>query len=386
MAKTVSFRNFGSWTRWLFMSCVVLLLTACPTLEQDQDPASTDGDGTYKFRGETYAEFSIFWATDRRQTGDSNPKTMFAGDRGPGSLVYGTSTISVPNDHKIGEIERPRFWRFTIGDDPEKYMVVLPGETEILEEDPWFEKVRDRAVDGERTAFVFIHGYNTTFEEAALRTAQIGYDLKFPGAPILYSWPSKGESGLRAYATDEGNVRWTKGRLIEFLKDIHARSGADQITLIAHSMGGRLLGNALEILAQTTFDGGEMPFNEIILSAPDIDADVFISQIMPAMRKLAKGQTLYASSNDWALRFVADVLRDGKPRAGYSGDQIVVEKGLDTIDATEVRTDFWRHTDLSSRPVLTDIYELISYSKRAGERQYLQEQKTKDGVFWRLPP
>ena len=39
--------------------------------------------------------------------------------------------------------------------------------------------------------FVFVHGYNVTFEGAAQRTAQIAYDLKFSGAPIFYSWPSQ---------------------------------------------------------------------------------------------------------------------------------------------------------------------------------------------------
>jgi esterase/lipase superfamily enzyme len=36
-----------------------------------------------------------------------------------------------------------------------------------------------------KDAFVFIHGYNVSFEDAARRTGQFAYDLKFVGAPIF---------------------------------------------------------------------------------------------------------------------------------------------------------------------------------------------------------
>jgi len=44
----------------------------------------------------------------------------------------------------------------------------------------------------EQEAFIFIHGFNVTFKDAARRTAQIAHDLNFQEAPIMYSWPSKG--------------------------------------------------------------------------------------------------------------------------------------------------------------------------------------------------
>ena len=37
------------------------------------------------------------------------------------------------------------------------------------------------------------------------RTAQIAYDLKFEGAPIVYSWPS--QEGLLSYTVDENERR-----------------------------------------------------------------------------------------------------------------------------------------------------------------------------------
>ncbi|MEH2287310.1 alpha/beta hydrolase [Nostoc sp.] len=41
-------------------------------------------------------------------------------------------------------------------------------------------------------ALIFIHGYNISFEAAALRGAQLGCDLKIPSVRMaFYSWPSK---------------------------------------------------------------------------------------------------------------------------------------------------------------------------------------------------
>ena len=51
-------------------------------------------------------------------------------------------------------------------------------------------------------ALVFVHGFNTTFDNALFRTAQIAYDLKFDGAPFVYSWPSQGQVGFQDYSYD----------------------------------------------------------------------------------------------------------------------------------------------------------------------------------------
>ena len=51
-------------------------------------------------------------------------------------------------------------------------------------------------------ALVFVHGFNTSFEHALYRTAQIAYNIKFDGAPFLYSWPSKGALSSQDYSYD----------------------------------------------------------------------------------------------------------------------------------------------------------------------------------------
>ena len=91
-------------------------------------------------------------------------------------------------------------------------------------------------------AFVFVHGYNVTFEDAARWTAQITYDLGFDGAPTFYSWPSRGS--VPAYTIDEQNIEWTQSNLRRFLEDFFTRSQAQNVYLIAHSIGNRALTRA----------------------------------------------------------------------------------------------------------------------------------------------
>src|SRR5207245_2644693 len=75
----------------------------------------------------------------------------------------------------------------------------------------------------QRKAFVFVHGFNNSFEDAARRTAQIYHDVEFDGVPLFYSWPSKGK--LRDYSYDTNNADQAVGYLKAFLQDLAGRGG-----------------------------------------------------------------------------------------------------------------------------------------------------------------
>jgi esterase/lipase superfamily enzyme len=139
-------------------------------------------------------------------------------------------------------LESPVFLKLEYVEDPKKH-VVLRGVTEQSLE-AFYRNLRqtiqsERAGKEVKQALVFIHGFNVSFEDAARRTAQLMYDLKFKGAPIFYSWPS--QRAFLDYAVDETNVEWTVPHLEQFLHEIAANSGAEKIYLIAHSMGNRCL-------------------------------------------------------------------------------------------------------------------------------------------------
>ena len=204
--------------------------------------------------------------------------------------------------------------------------------------------------------------------------------MKFDGAPIFYSWPS--QEGLLAYTVDETNVAWTVPHLKEFLLGVARQAGAKSVHLVAHSMGNRALTSALRELA-LEFKADCPRFHEVVLTAPDIDADVFRRDLAPAIVGVADRVTLYASSNDEAL--AASKAIHGYRRAGDSGNDVVVVPGVDTVDVSEVDTSFIGHSYYgSNRTVLADLFELIHGSKPPDQRKWLRSMQAGAQTYWKF--
>jgi esterase/lipase superfamily enzyme len=302
---------------------------------------------------------------------------MYGGDRG--ELELGTCEVSVPKDHQVGTLESPSVLRLEFRQDPERHVVLLGVHPQPDRE--FYADLR-KCVEqtARKEAFVFIHGYNVGFEKAVRRTAQIAYDLKFKGAPIVYSWPS--QEGLLSYTVDETNVAWTVPHLKDFLLGVAQQSGATSVHLIAHSMGNRALTSALRELALE--HKAECPrFHEVVLTAPDIDADVFRRDLAPAIVGMADRVTLYASSNDEAL--MASRAVHGYRRAGDSGNAMVVVTGVDTVDVSEVDTSLIGHSYYGSNTtVLADLFELVQGSKPPDQRKWLRAMRLGALKYWKF--
>lgn len=322
-----------------------------------------------------YATVRVFYATDRNLTGSPDPREMFGAGRS--GLTYGTSEVSIPRDHRMGELESPSIWRLEFREDPKKHVILL--NTSVTSEDQFFSDVADRVRSSSASsAFLFVHGYNVTFEDAARRTAQMTYDLGFDGAPVFYSWPSQGRTS--AYTVDEQNIEWSQTNLKGFLEDFFTRSESKNVYLIAHSMGNRALSRAIVSLLEEQPHLGER-LKEVILTAPDIDAEVFKRDIAPALTETGRPVTLYASSSDLAL--LASKRVHGYARAGDSGEGLVVVAGMETIDATAVDTSLLGHSYFAeATSVLSDIFYLIRDSTRADQRFGLRPVDGNDGRYW----
>lgn len=172
----------------------------------------------------------------------------------------------------------------------------------------------------------------------------------------------------------------TVRHLKQFLSDVAARSGARQVSLIAHSMGNRALTSALRDLSFLP-EETRPDFREVILTAPDVDADLFKSDIAPAIVKTARRVTLYASSNDRALAYSKTV--HGYPRAGDSGRQLLVLPGIDTIDVSAVDTSLLGHSYYGSNDtVLADLFDLLHEGKSPDQRKWLSPQEFGAMKYW----
>ena len=321
-----------------------------------------------------YDVVEVFYATHRKPTGAPDPINYYGGARGP--LVYGKAFVSVPRDRPAGSLPKPSFWRAEFRTDPNRHIIltnVKPSDSA----DVFFTEVGDRvAASGRKEVFVFIHGFNNSFQAGAERAAQLAADLSLDGAPILYSWPSKGS--VLAYKADEqeAEVDSQIADLAGFLDDVAKRSGASRIHLIAHSMGNRFLLKAMNQLAERPAPV-RPAFDEIVLAAPDVGVDDF-QRHWPEIRRLGGRFTLYASKRDKALLLsgqIHNMQRIGDAR------KVVISDGLQTVETTAASSGLLGHTDFAGT-ALDDFRGLIWYSLTPDKRCVLQTDEAGGQTFW----
>ncbi len=331
---------------------------------------------------------NVYFATDRQPApGAQGPSKRFTGDRNSDPypdgqyLITGFVKVSIPPVHKAGELERPvKLWYWEAKENEQEHIVLK--ELQVIKGDDFYAALRKeyaRLPLNERSAFVFIHGFETSFDDAAYRTAQIAYDLNFEGVPMMYSWPSK--DNLLAYATDRATTEWSWRHLQYFLERVARESGARRIHLIAHSMGNQLLVNALDGL-------GRQPeikplFDNVIMAAPDIDAKTFTDRNWAAIRDAAKRFTLYASDDDWALKLSRHV--NEFARLGEAGGTLVVVPGLDTVDATGIDTNQLGHSYYHCKKLMDDLQQMMAKGLAPLERKLRDRRKGELG-YWEFPP
>ncbi len=324
-----------------------------------------------------YIEIPVSFATDRNDTKDSDLNERFGGKRA--ELQYGRTIVSIPYTHKLGEIERPSYWKLEFSEDPKKHVMIQSLQKQ--NKDDFFNQMKERIAKNGKSTFLFVHGYNVSFADAAMRTAQITFDLRFSGEPVFYSWPSQGST--TGYTVDEANIEWARLNMKNFLRDYLTRTEADDVYLVAHSMGNRGLTKALIELMNENPELKDK-ITEVILAAPDIDADVFRRDIAPQMvQKIAKPITLYVSSDDLAL--IASRKVHGSKRAGDAGKGVVIVKGVETIDASGVDTSFLSHSYFATtKTIIEDILDLMKSGKRAPDRETLERVSRENVIYWKV--
>jgi esterase/lipase superfamily enzyme len=295
---------------------------------------------------------------------------------------YGIAKVSIPEDHRMGEIERPSWLKLEFSEDPAKHFVLM--NIDAFDRNSFVNTLRQSVANSKASdLLLFIHGYNTSFEDAAIRTAQIAYDLQFPGQTILYSWPS--EAKLEGYTADENNIDWTLPHFEEFLNLLLTSVGADMVNTIAHSMGNRIMVRALDRLNYSTLPEHTAKLRNVIFAAPDIDAATF-KQFVKQFNQKADRLTLYASSNDKALKASMSV-HGGYPRAGIAGADITIVDGLDTIDASDVDTSFMGHSYFGdNRSIISDIFYLIKHGFSPSNRSGLKPKTIQNLGYWFFQP
>ena len=335
--------------------------------------------GPVTFSEPDYAVTRVLFATDRNLSGEAAPGRIFGTDRA--ELRYGACRVSIPRDHRMGHLESPSLWKLQIHADPTKHVTLIDVE-QVSRDQLLAEISRHVGESQSHSALLFVHGYNVTFEDAARRTAQIAYDLAIDSVPMFYSWPSQGTK--IGYTIDEQMSEWSEPHFRAVLSDLLQLPQIEKLFLIAHSMGNRAVTKMVGALLAGRPDL-QPRLAEVILTAPDIDAEVFTRDIAPLMTRTNCAITLYASSEDKAL-MASKLVHKGR-RAGDSTGGIVPIQGIETIDASRVDTGLVGHSYFAERvSVIADIFNLVGNGQRAARRFGLQPIDTPAGKYWAFKP
>ncbi len=313
--------------------------------------------GAYEQKEEDVARVDIWFGTNRSESrrGTFGPKRA-------NQTSYGRCSVIVPKDRRIGSLgDRNWITRLLRGDDR-----VRLSSTSLMDADSFWLALSESTQaleDRHRTGLVFIHGYNTSFVDAAHQTAQLKVDLDHIGPAAFFSWPSMGK--LLGYTADEATIQASEAALQKFLADFSERTGVTTVNIIAHSMGNRALLRAMNTIAQNASAANFVPFGQIFLAAPDVDADVFknLAVVYPA---LCERTTMYVANNDRAIG--ASRRLHNFHRAGLAPPVTVID-GIDTVDASNVNIGLLGHGYVAEvRDLLADIFELLQRNTPPEER------------------
>lgn len=344
------------------------------------DRASARPVAAEKFASADAVEIVTYYATNRKRGAETaSPSETYANERG-GTLSFGRAVVSIPRAHTPGTVERPQLWKFERTPDASKHFIlksVAPLATDAARSD----MANHLKAAPEKSLLVFVHGYNNGFEDAALRTAQLAYDLQFPGIPFFYSWPSANR--VRAYLQDEETARLSEGVFESVLRELSALP-VQSIYIVAHSMGNRVVGHGLQRYVNA---GGKTDrIKELLLAAPDINAEIFKDEILPRLSEMRGTRTtIYASSSDVAL--IASKVVHGFRRVGESSGGVLVFKGMDTVDASNASPSMRNlgHSYLvDSTSVIKDLHAIIA-SKLAAKARGLLPKGQEPEAYWQLP-
>ncbi len=250
----------------------------------------------------------VLVATKRKRS-TTDPGEMF--DSGLGDETsYASIAISVPPDpaRKIGEVQ----WPPTSPGDPQQSFVTVSAN--YLDKQSFGAALSIAARKSRHgKVLLFVHGFNNRFDEAVYRFAQIVHDSKAPAVPVLFSWPSQGVAGLRAYQDDLENATNSREALEETLDGIAADANVKEVTIVCHSMGCFL---TLEALHSKALRAGKIgsKVKNVLLVAPDVNINLFRTQ----MREMGSARprfALFLSQDDRALK-LSRTIGGGEARLG----------------------------------------------------------------------
>ena len=264
----------------------------------------------------------VFVATSRKPVEDA--QIMFGGERST-ALSFATVNVSIPEKREPGKVEHVEG-----KPDPAKHFTMLSAQAYKSEAD--FTAALRSALAakpvGQRSILLFVHGYNVPFASGVYGAAQLRHDYQVPGVVVHFSWPSANKTALYLYDRDSAEI--ARNSLAHTLMAVEAAK-PESLIVLAHSMGTYLTMEAMRTLSLNGKTQTLQSIDALALAAPDIDVDVFQSQLSDiAVRP--KEMVVIVSEKDRALK-ISSRLGGGNARVGQGlNKEQLLEDGIIVID------------------------------------------------------
>jgi esterase/lipase superfamily enzyme len=275
-----------------------------------------------------------------------------------------------------------------------------------------FERVRAMGFDDQHRAthdlLVYVHGFETTFDEALAVTAQTVINMASvrlglpadqrprPLIPVVFTWPSDGERSVRAYWDDVDDAERSGPalrRAMQFLAGFLAApfgtppvaSGPPmRLVLMVQSMGHLVLSSAIRD------DRFPAVIDLAVSTGGDIEADAFERADRYArLPDLVGRSVIYHSEKDGPLQ-ISQKLRAARlgfghagPRLGQTGPvRALPHATVETVDVSEVlagaNDDLYHFYGRLNPNVQADILRVLAgipahavpHRRSLGDRRY----------------
>jgi esterase/lipase superfamily enzyme len=291
-------------------------------------------------QGESASVVQIYVSTMRARSNDLS--LPYSAERAK-QLNFAKFEIGIPRTHVAGEVESTsrtpsperNFIARTFQPYDDKAQFIATLDADLM-----------RRPEAEREIFIFVHGYNNNFADSIFRNAQIAHDYKVKAVALHYAWPSAGS--LPLYVYDRDSAAYSRDGLADTI-EIAARTKAKRIVLVGHSMGSYVVMEALRSLSLSGRGKYINRINGLVLAAPDIDIDVFQSQLRD-IDDLPDPFMILVSKRDKALN-LSGGLTGGHPRVGSGADVAALQaENITVLDTSNL--DGGSHGVFASSPTL----------------------------------
>ncbi len=248
-----------------------------------------------------------------------------------------------------------------------------------------------------KEVLLYIHGFNTGFEEPLQSVAELWHFMGRTALPISYSWPAS-KRGITGYAYDRESGEFTVYHLKQLLRLLGSCPDVACVNILTHSRGGDIVADALRELNIQMRASGEDPrillkINTVMLAAPDFDIEV-ASQRITAERlwQVANHSVIYVSSQDRELRKASWVFNSASRFGELSPSDLEVDElallqknsRIQIIDAHIAGTGKDTHEYFKTNPAVSSDVILVLRDHRDPGSSHGRPLISHNDTFWEI--